>query len=202
MPSATRLGLILLGSLALLVLLLQFQQENVKLRGIVYDPPLIATDFSLIREDGTVFRLSEQRGKLILLFFGYTFCPDVCPTTLYDVRQAMDKLKEAERKHVEVVFVTVDPERDTPQRIQEYVRHFSPDFIGLSGSEETLKPIWQAYHVTRIIEKTSSAAGYLVNHSAYLYLIDPEGYLRVIFPFGTSPDDIAYDIRHLLAMRH
>ncbi len=195
-------GVILLALFGLTVLLLQLQQENANLRGIVYDPPLIATDFSLIREDGTVFRLSDQRGKVILLFFGYTFCPDVCPTTLYDIRRAIDKLKEAERKRVEVVFITVDPERDTPQRIQEYVRQFSPTFIGLSGSEETLKPIWQAYNVSRIVEKTSSATGYLVNHSAYIYLIDADGYLRVIFPFGTPPEDIMYDVRHLLAMQH
>ncbi len=199
MRSALHLGLILLGLLGSLVLLLQFRHENVRLRGVVYDPPAPAADFSLVRADGTVFRLSEQRGKIVLLFFGYTFCPDVCPTTLSDVRLALDRLKEAERERVQVVFVSVDPGRDTPQRMEQYVAHFSPAFIGLSGSEETLTPIWKAYNVTRIVEKTTSVADYLVTHSAYLYLIDPEGYLRVIFPFGTAPYDIAHDIRYILS---
>lgn len=191
--------IILLALVVILTLLTVFWQKSAAgLRGAVYDPPLPAADFSLIQADGKPFRLSEQRGKIVLLFFGYTSCPDVCPTTLAELSQAMQKLGEQERARVVVVFISVDPERDTPERAQEYAQRFFPSFLGLSGTEAELQPIWSAYGVYREVQPTGSAAGYLIAHSARVYLIDPRGNLRLTFPFGTPPEDIAYDLKILL----
>ena len=139
-----------------------------------------------------------MRGKAILLFFGYTSCPDVCPTTLAELKQALDELDEEKYRQVQVVFVTVDPERDTPERVQEYVNHFNPDFIGLSGSEIELAQIWQKYGVFREIVDGTSAAGYIVNHTARVTLIDQDGNMRVSFAFETPVEDIVHDLKLLL----
>ncbi|MFN3741044.1 MAG: SCO family protein [Anaerolineales bacterium] len=185
--------------LVLLILLTVFWRKNAAgLRGAVYDPPLPAADFALVQADGKPFRLSEQRGKIVLLFFGYTSCPDVCPTTLAELSQAMRKLGEQERARVVVVFISVDPARDTPKRAQEYAQRFFPSFLGLSGTEAELQPIWSAYGVYREVQSSDSAVGYLIAHSARLYLIDPQGNLRLTFPFGTPAEDIAYDLKILL----
>lgn len=186
--------------LFLIIVIVAFarQRSTAGWRGVVYEPPMPAADFSLSQANGQAFRLSEQRGKIVVLFFGYTSCPDVCPTTLADLRQAMQKLSARERERITVAFITVDPARDTPERVQEYVQHFHPSFIGLSGTEEQLKPVWKAYGVTREIQSTSSAVGYLIAHSAHVYVIDGQGNLHLTFPFGTSAEDIAHDLKNLL----
>jgi protein SCO1 len=166
-------------------------------RGTLYDPALPAPEIELARDNGTNFRLSEMRGNVVLLFFGYTSCPDVCPTTLSELRKANEELgKNADQ--VKVVFVTVDPERDTPEKIQKYVSIFNPAFIGLSGSTNELEPVWKEYGVYREIDKTtSSASGYLVTHSARVYVIDPDGNLRLSYSYGTPTDDIVHDLKIL-----
>ena len=166
--------------------------------GTTYAEPYpSAPEFALTRVDGTSFKLSEMRGRIILLFFGYTSCPDVCPTTLGELNQAMKQLGDDANK-VQVVFVTVDPERDTPERIQEYVNHFNPGFIGLSGTEEELTPIWSNYGVYREIVEGTSALGYLVNHTARVTLIDADGNLRISFSFEMPVDDIVHDVKLIL----
>jgi protein SCO1/2 len=158
-------------------------------------PP--APEFALTRTDGTSFQLSEMRGRIVLLFFGYTSCPDVCPTTLAELNQAIGQLgKDADK--VQVVFVTVDPERDTPERVQEYVNHFNSNFIGLSGAEEELTKIWNDYGVYREIVEGTSALGYLVNHTARVTLIDADGSLRISFSFEMPVDDIVHDLKLIL----
>lgn len=165
--------------------------------GTLYDPALPAPEIELARDNGTNFRLSEMRGNVVLLFFGYTSCPDVCPTTLSELRNANEELgKNADQ--VKVVFVTVDPERDTPEKIQKYVSIFNPDFIGLSGSTNELEPVWKDYGVYREIDTTtSSASGYLVTHSARVYVIDPDGNLRLSYSYGTPTEDIVHDLKIL-----
>jgi len=168
-------------------------------RGTTYvEPYPSAPDFELARVDGSSFRLSENRGEIVLLFFGYTSCPDVCPTTLAELNQALEKLGEDDASKVQVLFVTVDPGRDTPERVQEYVNHFNMNFIGLSGSETELVPIWDEYGVFREIVDGPSAAGYLVNHTARVTLIDGDGNLRVSFGFDTPVEDIVYDLKLIL----
>lgn len=168
------------------------------LRGTAYTEPYPpAPEFTLRRESGN-FQLAEARGDIVLLFFGYTSCPDICPTTLAELKTALERLGEEKTENVKVVFVTVDPERDTPQRVQAYVNHFNQDFIGLSGSEEELAPVWNEYGVYREIVDGTSAAGYLVNHTARVTLIDQEGNLRVSYGFDTPVENIVHDLKLLL----
>lgn len=165
--------------------------------GTVYAEPAVAPEIALAHGDG-VFRLSEQRGKVVLLFFGYTSCPDICPATLSDMKQVFAGLGERADR-LQVVFVTVDPERDTAEKLGAYMSLFNPEFMGLTGTEDELSPIWQAYGVFREIDNSSeSMAGYLVNHSTRVYLIDQEGRLFMTYAFGTSADEITEDVRYIL----
>lgn len=172
--------------------------KPVSFRGTTYTQPYpVAPEIELTRADGSSFRLSEMRGKVVMLFFGYTSCPDVCLTTLAEFKQSLEKLGE-KSDQVQVLFVTVDPQRDTPPRVQEYVDHFNPKFIGLSGSETELVKVWNNYGVFREIVEGTSAAGYLVNHTARVTLIDQQGNLRVSFGFDTPVKDIVHDLKLLL----
>ena len=192
-------GLASISLIAGIALALFLFSEPAGFRGTTYGEPYpVAQEFELSRGDGSRLRLSQMRGKAVLLFFGYTSCPDVCPTTLAELKQALEKLGEEKAQQVEVLFVTVDPQRDTPERVQEYVDHFNPDFIGLSGSESELVPVWQKYGVFREIVDGTSAAGYIVNHTARVTLIDQDGNMRVSFAFETPVEDIVHDLNMLL----
>ena len=192
-------GLASISLIAGIALALFLFSEPAGFRGTAYGEPYpVAQEFELSRGDGSRLRLSQMRGKAVLLFFGYTSCPDVCPTTLAELKQALEKLGEEKAQQVEVLFVTVDPQRDTPERVQEYVDHFNPDFIGLSGSESELVPVWQKYGVFREIVDGTSAAGYIVNHTARVTLIDQDGNMRVSFAFETPVEDIVHDLNMLL----
>jgi protein SCO1 len=173
--------------------------RNDTFRGTSYDEPYpAASDFRLQRANGETFQLSSQQDKVTLLFFGYTSCPDVCPTTMADLKRAMDQLSPANLKQVQVVFVTVDPKRDTPERIQEYADHFNPAFIGLSGSEADLSQVWNAYGIYRLEVPGVSAAGYSVDHTARITMIDKNGKMRVSYGFDTAVEDLVHDIQLLL----
>jgi protein SCO1 len=172
--------------------------QSAEFAGQALVPPPAAMDFTLQTSDGSEFKLSQQRGKVVLLSFGYTFCPDVCPTALVELSQVRARLGDA-AKRVQMVFITLDPERDTPERLGIYTKTFDPTFIGLTGSAEQLAQVRTMYGV--IAEKEAVAgtsAGYLIAHSAYTYVIDPEGRLRVLFPFGLSIEEMADDIKQLL----
>lgn len=186
---------LLVGAVAAGVLL--FSKPDA-FRGTTYAEPYpVAPEIQLIRAGGTNFRLSEMRGKIVALFFGYTSCPDVCPTTMAELKQALDKVG-ARADQVQVLFVTVDPQRDTPEKVQEYVNHFNSDFIGLSGPEPDLAKVWSEYGVFRQIVDGTSAAGYIVDHTARVTLIDQQGNLRVSFPFDTPVEDVVHDLNLLL----
>jgi len=192
-----RVGLGLLVMIGVVIAVTFFIPKTETFRGTLYDPALPAPEIELIQGDGSSFRLSEKRDDVVLLFFGYTSCPDVCPTTLSELRKVNTELGDVAGQ-VQVVFVTVDPERDTPEKIQEYVSIFSPEFIGLSGSTDELEPVWQDYGVYREIEQTPSMSGYLVTHTARVYLIDRDGNLRLSYSFDTPTDDIVHDLKLLL----
>jgi protein SCO1 len=160
--------------------------------------PRRAPHFVLKTPDGAEFRLSQQRGKVVLVDFGYTFCPDVCPMTLAELAQVRTRFGEA-AKRVQVVFVTIDPERDTPERLRSYTATFDPSIIGLTGSPEQLAQVRQAYGVVaekQVVSGTSAA--YLMAHSAYVYVIDPQGQPQTLFPFGMSVEEMANQIKPLL----
>lgn len=143
------------------------------------------------------FHLNQQRGKAVLVFFGYTYCPDVCPATLGEVKQVMVALKgQADR--VQPVFITVDPKRDTPERIAAYADAFDANIRGVSGTFEELEPVWEAYGVYRQEQPGKTADQYLVDHSARVYLIDPQGNLRATYPFGSQVENILSDVKFVL----
>jgi protein SCO1/2 len=169
------------------------------LRGAAYDEPYpSAPEIALTRDNGSTFRLSETRGKVVLVFFGYTTCPDVCPTTMAELKDVMDKIGPQKAQNVKVLFVTVDPKRDTPQRVQEYVNHFNKDFIGLSGTESQLAQIWNAYGIFRQVTDETSDTVYGIDHTARVSLIDQDGNLRSSYGTDTPVEDYVHDLKLLL----
>lgn len=165
--------------------------------GTVINPPLPVTDFTLQTANNEVFRLSDQKGKIVLLFFGYTSCPDVCPVTLGTFKQVHERLGNDAQK-VRFVMITADPERDTPEKVAAYASRFNSEFIGLSGSLSDLEPIWKQLGVFVEKQDSGSAAGYLVSHTSSVYVLDPNGSLLMTFPYGTTEIDMANDLAQLL----
>ncbi len=167
-------------------------------RGTTYDTPYpVAPDFRLTDANGKPFSLSENQGKITLLFFGYAYCPDICPTTLSELKLTMEKLGSS-AEDVQVVFISVDPGRDTSENLQKFVERFNPTFIGLSGTQEELEPIWNGYGIFREVVPGTSATNYIINHTARVFLVDTNGNLRLSFGFQTPPEDIAHDIEIIL----
>ena len=166
-------------------------------QGVLIDPPATAADFKLIDQNGNSFQLSDQRGNVVLIFFGYTNCPDVCPVTLAEYKRVKEQLG-AEAENVRFVYITVDPERDTRDKMKIYLDSFDPSFVGLHSDRETLEDVWVAYGVYQERKDVGSAAGYLIDHSTRTYLIDPQGNWRLNYPFGMEPNKISEDILHLL----
>ncbi|GGY75260.1 electron transporter SenC [Cellvibrio zantedeschiae] len=188
-----RLFLLLISFLSL-TLMAQVQAQALK--SGVFDPPRLAPDFTLQSSQGGELKLSQTRGKLVVLGFGFTHCTEVCPVTLANLAQARKKLGDLADK-VQVVYVTVDPQQDTPARLKEYLAVFDPSFIGVTGTEAQLESVQKEYGIVaaKAVGKKGEAQ---VHHSSYIYLIDPSGYLRALVPFGKKPDDIVHDIKILL----
>lgn len=172
--------------------------QSYQFKGTPYPDPQPAPDFALTATDGQRFRLSEHQGQIVLIFFGYTSCPDVCPMTLTEAKQVLQGLGD-DREQVAFLFITVDPERDTPEVLANYVTAFHPAILGLTGTSDELAAVRQGYGVFAEKEVPGEATtGYSVNHTARIFLIDPMGRLRLSYAFGTPADDILQDIRHLL----
>jgi protein SCO1/2 len=170
-----------------------------ELYGAVFDPPTQASDIRLTDQHGREFDLRDERGKVVLVYFGFTNCPDVCPITLGTLKAALNQLDEAERKKAVIAMVTVDPERDTAEALAEYLAAFDPGFLGLSGSPEALGAVYDAYGVTvERQELPDSAMDYTIDHNASLVVIDADGKLRETILHGTPADLIAQDIAALL----
>jgi protein SCO1 len=158
-------------------------------------PGAPAPDFTLADGSGHSFRLSDLRGHPIALFFGYTHCPDVCPTTLAALARAKRKLGPAGAQF-DVVFITVDPLRDSAAVVSRYVRQFDPSFTGLSGTPSQLAPVYAAYKVYhQALPARDSAGGYSVAHSSNVEFIDPEGRIRGSCDWSDTPDQIAVTMR-------
>ena len=151
---------------------------------------------SLSDPQGHARTLADFRGKVVAVTFGYTHCPDVCPTTLHDYSLALKKLG-TDASRVQVVFVTVDPKRDTAEVLRQYVPAFDPSFIGLRGDEAATERAKKAFHVFSE-EVPGPTADYTVNHSSQVFVFDAEGRARLVIPAGTPPADIAADLRVLL----
>jgi protein SCO1/2 len=154
-------------------------------------------NFSLTDATGKPRTLADFRGKAVVIFFGYTQCPDVCPTTLSELAEVMKQLgPDADR--VQVLFVTIDPERDTPQLLAQYVPAFDPRFLGLYGDAAATAAVAKEFKIIYQKQPGATPGSYTMDHSAGTYIFDPAGRLRLYVSYGQGPQVIAHDLRELL----
>lgn len=166
--------------------------------GIMLESPRVAEDFTLPTSTGESMSLSDFRGKYVALFFGYTFCPDVCPTTLSDLQQMLKGLGADQASEVQVLMVSVDPERDTPEQLATYLDFFDPAFIGMTGTVADIQPIASQFGIFFERQEGSENTNYLVDHTSAITVIDPEGRVRIIFPYGVKGSEMATDLAYLM----
>jgi len=157
----------------------------------------IGGPFSLTDQNGAARNDADFRGKLMLVYFGYTYCPDICPTTLAAMSQALDRLG-SESNQVQPIFITVDPERDTPAQMKLYAANFHPRLLALTGSAEQVAVAEKAYRVYAKKVAEPGKADYLMDHSSFIYLMDRNGKLAALISPGTDPDAMAAAIRRHL----
>ena len=158
----------------------------------------IGGDFELTNQRGERMHLSDLQGRALVMFFGYTFCPDACPATLARMREVRAVLSPEDAARFTGVLVSVDPARDTPERLGEYVEFFDPAFVGLTGSKDELEDIARRYGAQFMIPEGQPKDSYLVNHSTIAYLIDPLGYVRALYHGDEPVDAIAANVREVL----
>ncbi len=163
--------------------------------GQYVDPP--GGDFTLQSKAGPV-TLSDSNGKVRLLYFGYTFCPDVCPTSLARIGAAFKKLNEAELKQVQGILVSVDPDRDTVEKLADYTKYFHPQIVGVTGKKEQIDEIAKRYDVKYRKAEGSTAASYLVDHTAYIFVLDKKGKIREYLPHAVQVERAVEVIRNLI----
>jgi protein SCO1/2 len=162
----------------------------------VFDPPRAAPEFRLRGSDGTELTLSRYRGKVVIVGFGFSSCPDVCPVTLSTLSQVRKRLGADDAADVQVVYITVDPERDDAERLRKWLAAFDPTFVGGTGSAEELSAVRREYGIAATRQVVGAEYGF--NHSSFTYLIDRDGNLRALMPYGHPPDDYVHDVRILL----
>ena len=167
--------------------------------GSVRSAPSKGGDFTLRSATGTL-SLRELRGKVVLLYFGYTLCPDICPTSLAFTAQGLTQLDVKELEKVRMLFITVDPERDTLEHLKSYTMFFHPSIIGLTGTPEEIARAAGLYGASYAKQTVESAAGYVVDHSSDTYVIAPDGSLYATLPHATQPGKVAEQIR--AALKH
>ncbi len=165
--------------------------------GAVIGQAQVGGPFELVDGEGRTVTDEEFRGEYMLVYFGYTYCPDVCPTELQNMSRALELLGE-EAEAVRPVFITVDPERDTPEVIESYVENFHPRMVGLTGSPEQIEKAAKSYRVYYKKAESGSASEYLMDHTSIVYLMGREGEFLRHFGYGTSPEDMAQGIRSYL----
>lgn len=169
-----------------------------ELHGIQLQSPRVAEDFTLPTSIGEAMSLSDFRGKYVVVFFGYTYCPDVCPTTLNDLQQMLNALTPEQAENTQVVMISVDPERDTPEKLATYLDYFNPKFIGMTGTVEEIQPVASQFGIFFERQPGSENTSYLVDHTSAVTLIDPEGRVRMIFTYGAKGADMASDLAYLM----
>lgn len=159
----------------------------------------IGGDFTLTNQDAQPFELASLRGKVVLVFFGYTMCPDACPTTLSKLSAAYARLTEDERARVKALYISIDPERDTPTVMKEHLTYFGVDAVGLTGSPEDTAKVARQFgaHFERSSEPT--AAGYLMSHTVSMFGLDARGQTRLLIDYEANVDTVVRSIRQLLA---
>ena len=165
--------------------------------GTVLSNPQPAPQFTLTADTGERVSLESFHGQVVLMYFGYTFCPDICPASLAELAEATEALGE-KAGEVQVLMVSVDPARDTPEELGTYMDYFDPSFIGLTGSESEIAAVADAYGVFYQAEEGTAATGYLVDHLASVFVIDKDGDWVEILSYGTTGEQIAADVREWL----
>jgi protein SCO1/2 len=170
--------------------------EAASLKAGVFSPPRAAPGFTLRGSDGQPLELARYRGKVVILGFGFSSCTDVCPVTLATLAQAHRKLGEQARE-VQVLYITVDPERDDAARLRQYLTGFDPSFLGGTGTPEQLAAVRNEYGIAA--SRRTAGESYAFDHSSYTYLIDRAGRLRALMPYGQSADVYVHDLKILLA---
>jgi len=194
-----RILVVIAGLLAALVLgLAFFWMPEMPERPLPKAAIAAGGDFTLESASGPV-SLKDYRGKLVLVYFGYTFCPDICPTSLASTAEGLKQLKPEEAARVAMIFISVDPERDTPPRLKEYAEFFHPSLVGVTGTPENLAEIAKRYGVFYARQKVETAGGgYVVDHSADTYVVGPDGQLVGKIAHATPPDQVVAKIRSYL----
>ncbi len=174
------------------------RDDPYQFKGGLFEPAAAAAPIELTDQHGNPFSLSAMNGEVVLVYFGYTTCPDLCPTTLSDFTAVKTMLGD-DAENVRFVMVTVDPERDTGERLAQYLAFFDDEFVGLHGEVEEIEAVKNGYGViANKVEYPDSATGYLVDHTSLIYVIDRDGNLLLTYPYGFDPESIAEDIRHLV----
>ena len=199
MKTGERLLLAVAGALAcLIVALLLWWSPEPPAMSVPRPAAPQGGDFTLVSADGPV-SLAALRGKLVLVYFGYTYCPDICPTSLAATAEGLRRLSADELARVAVIFVSVDPERDTPARLKDYVAFFHPAIVGVTGTPAEIADVARRYGVSYAIQKAATAGGgYVVDHSADTYLVGPDGRLAGRIAHATPPEQVAAAIRQSL----
>jgi len=203
--SGGKLLLLLIGIVVVAFLIVLAGTEYFDKRGVPGSTqsssgPSVGGPFTLVNQNGETVTDKDFLGRYMMIYFGYTYCPDVCPTALSDIASVLDMLGEEKAAKITPVFISVDPGRDTPEHLAEYVSFFHPRTIGLTGSEEQIKNVAREYRVYfRINEpEGSDAQDYLVDHTSIIYLVGPDGKLITHFSHGTEPQAMAERIGKLL----
>ncbi|WP_300335165.1 SCO family protein [Accumulibacter sp.] len=155
-------------------------------------------DFALTDHHGQLRHLADFKGKAVIVFFGYTQCPDVCPTTLSSMREVLSRLGD-QASRVQVLFVTLDPERDTAQLLSEYVTAFDPSFLGLRGDEAATRAVAKDFKVFYAKQAGRTPDSYTLDHTTGSYVFDPQGRIRLLVRHGELPASVAADVKRLLA---
>ncbi|HUR91559.1 MAG TPA: SCO family protein [Gemmatimonadaceae bacterium] len=172
-------------------------RDEYKFYGIPLNPMVSAPAVGLTRSDGSRFDLESQKGKASLVFFGYTHCPDICPTTLSDWTRVKTALGDDASK-VNFVFVTIDPQNDTPAVMQQYLTNFDTTFVGLTGAPAAIDSISKAFGVSAFQDGTLESGHAAMAHPSRVYLVDPQGRIRFVYPPGLKAEEIAEDVKHVL----
>jgi len=190
-------GLRWFALLLVMILLTGFTWKDPTVAGLTHPTDSPGNDFALTDQDGRPFRLSQLRGKMVFLFFGYTHCPDACPTTMAKLSQVF-KLLGRNSDQVMTVFVSVDPGRDTTSVLKSYLAYFHMNSVGLTGTKEEIDVVVKQYGAKYEIEQSDSAAGYHINHSTDLYLLDQKGELVRTFSYSDGVQVIVDGVEQMI----
>ncbi len=192
-----------LGAIAIAAVIAYFQIGGTRVDGdgktiTAFSPAVeLGGPFELVDHNGRTVTDADFRGQFLLIYFGYTYCPDFCPSELQNMAVALDRLDQFAAK-VTPVFISVDPERDTVDAIKDYVPHFHDRMIGLTGSAEQIAAAAKQYSVFYAKAEDPGSTEYLMDHSTFVYLTGPDGKVVTVFRYNTPPEDMAAVIRHYL----